>query len=461
MTLQPIVRQSAILDFEANLLGELIRPAHDDYDLARRVHNLNTDRRPALIARAADAADVLRSVAFAREYDLPLAVRSGGHSLAGYGTVEGGLVIDLSRMQGLSIDPERRIAWAQPGLTWGQYAEQANVYGLATTAGDTASVGLGGLTLGGGIGWMARKHGLTVDNLLSVEIVTADGRLVRASTEERPDLFWALRGGGGNFGVATAFQYRLQPAGTIFGGAVIYPVERDILRGWSEYVAQAPDELTSIAFITAAPPAPFVPADQVGKPVMIVAMVCVGDIPNAERVVAPLRRLGTPIVDIARPMQYPEMFTLTAGATHPGYASHRSGFLPSLPDAVQDMVIDQATTSSMAGRIIELRGLGGAMARIDPTSTAFVHRDKPYMLTLIGATQDPAQLDAQRTWTTDTWDLVRPYTSGAYVNFLEDEGADRVFDAYPAATYERLSAIKRQYDPSNVFRMNQNIASAP
>ena len=300
MTLQPIIRQSAILDLEANLLGELIRPAHDDYGTARRVHSLNADRQPALIARAADAADVIRSVAFAREHDLPMAVRSGGHSVAGYGTVEGGLVIDVSRMQGLSIDPERRIAWAQPGLTWGSYAEQANVYGLATTAGDTASVGLGGLTLGGGIGWMVRKHGLTIDNLLSVELVTADGRLVRASAEEQPDLFWALRGGGGNFGVATAFQYRLHPAGTIFGGAVVYPVDRNVLRGWSEYVAQAPDELTSIAFITNAPPAPFIPADQVGKPVILVAMVCVGDLAEADRLVAPLRRLGTPQEEVGR-----------------------------------------------------------------------------------------------------------------------------------------------------------------
>ncbi len=204
-------RQSAILDLEASLLGQLIRPAHDDYDASRRVHNLNVDRFPSLIVRASDAADVIRCIAFAREHQLTLAVRSGGHSVAGHGTVDGGLVIDLSRMRGLSLDPERRTAWAQPGLTWGAYAEQAHAYGLATTAGDTGSVGVGGLTLGGGIGWMVRKYGLTVDNLVSVEIVTADGRLVRANAEERPDLFWALRGGGGNFGVATAFQFRLHP----------------------------------------------------------------------------------------------------------------------------------------------------------------------------------------------------------------------------------------------------------
>ncbi|MBO0884473.1 MAG: FAD-binding oxidoreductase, partial [Mycobacterium sp.] len=259
------LRQSDILDLEAHLLGELVRPAHDDYEVARRVRNLTVDRHPALIARAADAADVIRGVTFARDHQLPLAVRSGGHSLAGHGTVDGGLLIDLSRMRGLSIDPQRRVAWAQPGLTWGTYAESADAYGLATSAGDTATVGVGGLTLGGGIGWMVRKHGLAIDNLLSAEMVTADGRLLRVSADEHPDLFWAVRGGGGNFGVATAFQFQLQPAGMILGGATLYPASVEVLREWADFAVHAPDELTSIVFIMPAPPAPFVPADQVGK----------------------------------------------------------------------------------------------------------------------------------------------------------------------------------------------------
>ena len=286
------IRQSEILDFQAHLLGELIQPAHDDYDVARRVRNLSIDHHPALIARAADAADVIRAVTFARDHQLPLAVRSGGHSLAGHSTVDGGLVIDLSRMRGMSVDPERRIAWAQPGLTWGAYAEAANAYSLATSAGDTASVGVGGLTLGGGIGWMVRKHGLTIDSLLSVEIVMADGRLLRVSADEYPDLFWAVRGGGGNFGVATAFQLRLQPAGIVLGGATVYPATVKVLRDWADFVVHAPEELTSIVFVMPAPPAPFIPEDQVGKLIALIGVVYVGDLATGQGVVAPLRRFG-------------------------------------------------------------------------------------------------------------------------------------------------------------------------
>ena len=454
---QSALRQSALLDLEASLLGQLIRPAHDDYDAARRVHNLNVDRFPSLIVRASDAADVIRCIAFAREHELPLAVRSGGHSVAGHGTVDGGLVIDLSRMRGLSLDPERRTAWSQPGLTWGAYAEQAHAYGLATTAGDTGSVGVGGLTLGGGIGWMVRKYGLTVDNLLSVEIATADGRLVRANAEERPDLFWALRGGGGNFGVATAFQFRLHAAGTIVGGAVVYPAHAEILRRWSEYVAEAPDELTSIAFVMKAPPAPFIPAEQVGQPVVIVAMVCVGDIADAQNIVAPLRRLGAPIADITSSMPYPAMFALTAEATHPAPATHRVGFMPAFDDASAELIVEQVRRSSAPGAIIEVRGLGGQLARVDPASTAFAHRDKPYLLTLVGSALDPTQVELQRAWTVETWAALRPYTRGAYVNFLEDDGPAGAADAYPAATYARLAAVKRAYDPTNVFRLNPYI----
>jgi FAD/FMN-containing dehydrogenase len=459
MTLQTTIPQSAILDFEAQLLGELIRPAHDDYDQARRVRNLGADRHPALIARAADAADVIRGVTFAREHDLTLAVRSGGHSLAGYSTVDDGLVIDLSRMRGLSIDPERRIAWAQPGLRWGEYAQAAQAYGLATSAGDTATVGLGGLTLGGGIGWMVRKYGLTIDNLLSVEMVTADGRLVRASADEYPDLFWAARGGGGNFGIATAFQLRLRPAGTVFAGATVYPATANVLREWADYVVQAPDELTSIVFVMPAPPAPFIPADQVGKLVAIIGVMYAGDLADGDRAIAPLRRLGgsAPLADITAPMPYTAIFALTEEATRPTLEVVRSGFAYELSDTTLQTIVERAERMPVPSGIIQLRGLGGAMARVPADATAFAHRDKPYLVTLVGAASDPSDFDRQRVWTEELWDVVRPTTHGVYMNFLEDEGAARIREAYAPATFERLVAVKRRYDPTNVFHLNQNI----
>jgi FAD/FMN-containing dehydrogenase len=441
---------AAVRDLERHLLGELIRPAHDDYDSARKVHNLHIDRRPALVLRAADAADVIRGITFAHEQGLPLAIRSGGHSIAGHGTVENGLVIDLRRMHGLSIDPETRIAWAQPGLTWGAYAEQAHAYGLATSAGDTASVGVGGLTLGGGIGWMVRKYGLAIDNLLSAEVVTANGRLVRATAEEHPDLFWALRGGGGNFGVATAFQFRLQPAGMILGGAVVYPATREVLRGWADYAIDAPDELTTITSVMLAPPAPFIPADQVGKPVAIIGVCYVGDIPTGQQVVQPLRQIGQPIADITGVMPYPAMFALTEDATRPVPMAVRSGYMERVPDDMLDAVIDAAGQLQPSGGLMELRALGGAMARVPADATAFSHRDKRYMTVVVG-------LSGSREWTEQLWGQVRPYAQGAYMNFLDDEGQQRVHEAYSPATYERLLAIKRQYDPTNLFRVNQNI----
>ncbi|MBV9355081.1 MAG: FAD-dependent oxidoreductase, partial [Chloroflexi bacterium] len=389
---------AAIQDLEAHLLGQLIRPAHDDYDAARLTWNRTIDRYPALIVRAADAADVIRAVSFAAEYDVPLAVRSGGHSMAGDGSVDGGLVLDLGRMHGLSIDPARRVAWAQPGLTWGQYAERANTYGLATSAGDTASVGLGGLTLGGGIGWMVRKDGLTIDNLLSVELVTADGRLVRASEDEHPELFWALRGGGGNFGVATAFQFRLRPAGTILGGAVVYPATRAVLRGWADYAAQAPDELTSMAFIMPAPPAPFIPTEQVGKLVAVLGVCYVGDLEVGQQVVEPLRRLGKPIVDIRGPMPYPAVFALTEEAGRPGSHAVRSGYLQALEDDTLEAIVEQTARMPVPGGLVQLRALGGAMARVPVEATAFAHRDKPFMATVIGSVLEPADAGRQRGW---------------------------------------------------------------
>jgi len=451
---------AAIRDLEAHLLGDVVRPRDAAYDAARQVWNRAVDRRPALVVRAADAADVLRSLSFARDHDLPLAVRSGGHSMAGHSTVDDGIVIDLSRMHGMSIDADRRVAWVQPGLTWAGYAERAHAFGLATTSGDAGSVGVGGLALGGGIGWMVRKHGLTIDNMLSVEVVTADGRLVRASEDEHPDLFWALRGGGGNFGVATAFQFRLHPAGMVLGGGVVYPATSEVLRGWADYAIQAPDELTSMAMILKAPPLPFIPAEHVGKLIVLIAFCYTGDLPTGERVVQPLRRLGTPLADLSGPRPYPALFELTREAAGPQGHAIRSGFLQTVDDDTIESVLEHAQAMPIPSGLVQLRALGGAMARVPADATAFSQRDKPYMASVMGGYHDPAHADVQYAWMEGLWQALRPKTDGVYVNFLDDEGDGRIREAYSSAAYRRLADVKREYDPRNVFRLNQNIKPA-
>jgi FAD/FMN-containing dehydrogenase len=446
------------------LRGALIQPGDERYDAARTVYWSSFDRRPALIIRAADEIDVMAAVDHARETGMPLAVRSGGHGFAGHGLVDGGIVIDLSGMKSMRIDPARRTARVQPGLTWGEYAEQAQAYGLATTSGDVHSVGVGGLTVGGGVGWMVRKYGLTVDHLLSVDIVTADGRLLRASADEHPDLFWAVRGGGGNFGIITSLEFRLEPAGTILGGGVFYPATNaaTIIRRAADYAAEAPDELTTMVFVLQAPPLPFIPADRVGELSVLVAFCYVGDLAEGERVVAPLRTLAEPIVDMVMPMPYPGMFDLTRDLAVPGRRlAMRSMYLPSLEDdAIATIVTHTRQEISPFTTFAQLRVLGGKMARVPAESTAFGHRDKPFMLSVIAEWDDPAEDEPHQAWTTRFYEALRPHAAGVYVNFVENEGEARVRDAYKPATYARLAAVKAQYDPTNLFRQNQNIKPA-
>ena len=297
--------------FEAGISGSIVLPGSPDYDEARQVHHANTDRRPALIVRAADATDVARTVALARESGLELSIRGGGHSLAGHGTNEGGIVLDLGAMKGLHIDPDRRLAWAQPGLTAGEYTIAAAAHGLATPFGDTGSVGIGGLTLGGGIGWLVRKYGLTIDALVAVEIVTADGRQVTASEDSHPDLFWAIRGGGGNFGVVTRFQFKLYPVGEVLGGALFLPATRDVLRSLVPIASSAPEELSTISFLMPIPPLPFAPAELVGTPSLVVMFVWAGDPAAGQAAIQPFREVATPLLDMAMPMPYPGIYELT------------------------------------------------------------------------------------------------------------------------------------------------------
>jgi FAD/FMN-containing dehydrogenase len=385
-------------------------------------------------------------------------VRSGGHSFAGYGTGDG-LVLDLSQMRAVSVDPVQQTLWAQPGATTREVSAEAQPFGLALPTGDTDTVGLGGLTLGGGMGFLVRKYGLTIDNLISVELVTADGRLIRASKDDHADLFWAVRGGGGNFGVVTAFQYRLVPVGeAIYGGGLILPASAEVLRGYVAAAEAAPNELSTISFLVPAPPLPFIPADRVGSLVLIVLACYVGDHAAGEQAIAPLRALAEPVADLIGPMPYPALYQFTEpgtirGAQHHDRAMYVQNFDADAADTVMDFMSN--LTSPMA--MTQIRVLGGAMAEVPAESTAFAHRDKLALVALINMWEDPADSDQQRDWTERYYRAMWSHGDGVYVNFLGDEGQGRVREAYSTRTYQRLAAIKAKYDPTNFFRLNQNI----
>jgi len=446
--------------FKAELLGEVILPGQSDYDRARQIHDLTYDRHPTMIVRAAGQGDVARTVAFAAETGMQLAVRAGGHSVAGYSTVDGGIVLDLSQMKGLHIDVERRIAWAQPGLTAMEYTQAAAVHGLATPFGDTGSVGIAGLTLGGGIGWLARKYGLAIDALQAVEIVTADGRLITASEDEHPDLFWAVRGGGGNFGVVTRFQYALYPVGEVLGGALFLPPTKEVLRSLVPIAASAPEELTTISFLMRIPPAPFVAPEQVGQLALIVMFVYAGDPADGQAAIAPFREVAEPILEVAMPMPYPGIYQFTAAAEAPGYGVIRSRFLDTIEDDAIDATLDAMAAAPSPMAMVQLRVLGGAVSRVPADATAFAHRAAPIMVAILDHYMDPSTEAEQVAWTEGLHEQLAARSVGVYSNFLAVEGDQRIHEAYPGAAYPRLADIKRRYDPSNLFSLNQNIRPA-
>jgi FAD/FMN-containing dehydrogenase len=445
--------------FAASLSGTVIRPLDEAYDEARHVHNTLIDRKPFLIVRAADAADVARSVAFARDHDLDLAVRGGSHSIH---STSDGLVLDLSAMKGLHIDPDRRLAWAQPGMTAGEYTLAAAAHGLATPFGDTGSVGIGGLTLGGGIGWLVRKHGLAIDNLVSVEVVTADGRIVTASEDRNPDLFWAVRGGGGNFGVVTRFVFRLHPVGGILGGALFLPLTREILAGLVPAADAAPEDLSTITFIMPTPPLPFVPQELHFKPTVIVMFVHASDdVAAGQAALAPFRALAEPLAEAVSPIRYPGIYDLTAEGAKPGPGVMRSLFLDELDHEAVETIVARTASPSTPFAVTQIRVLGGAMARVPADATAFAHRDARVLVTMIAGFEDPAEASVHEAWIQSYLEELAPNATGAYANLLADEGEERIREAYPATTYARLAEIKRAYDPGNLFRLNQNIVPAP
>jgi FAD/FMN-containing dehydrogenase len=442
-----------------DVAGRVIRPDDPDYDKARTVFLGGVDRRPAVIVRVANATDVARVVALARDTGMPLAVRSGGHSGAAHSVNDGGIVLDLKEMRALDIDAEGRTAWAETGLTAVEYSTAADAHGLATGFGDTGSVGIGGITLGGGVGYLVRKHGLTIDDLLAADVVTADGQLLRVDAESHPDLFWAIRGGGGNFGVVTRFQYRLHPVGTIVGGMMMLPASPDVIRSFISLAETAPEELSTIANVMPAPPMPFVPAEHHGK-LVIFAMLCYcGAVEAGDRAVAPFRALATPIVDMVKEMRYPEMYPPDDEAYHP-IATSRTMFIDSVDRGVADTIVEHLGASTAQLRVAQLRVLGGAMARVPVDATAFAHRRSRIMVNCAAIYERPEEVAVHEPWVTGFAAALRQSDAGAYVNFLADEGEERVRAAYPAKTWDRLRAIKRRYDPTNLFHLNQNIPPA-
>ena len=454
----PVFAPIDLAGFAASLNGSIVLPADEAYDDARQVHNAAYDRRPTVIVRAADASDVARTVFFAAETGLELAVRSGGHSVAGYGTSDGGIVLDLSPMKGLFIDVERRLAWAQPGLTAGDVMTAAAAHGLTVPFGDTRSVGIGGLTTGGGIGFLTRKYGMTIDNLVAAEVVTADGRLLTCDTDRHPDLFWAIRGGGGNVGVVTRFVYRLVPVDLVVGGGVVLPATPEVIAGVVREAGNAPDELTTISFVMHAPPAPFIPAERVGELVIMVLGAYDGELEAGLAAWAPIRALAEPIADLVGPMPYSAMYQFTAEGEARGSATMRSWFSADLDEADAARIIHLLGHATSPFAITQIRVLGGAMARVAPDATAFSQRDARVMVTAMALYEgDPAPHLA---WTTAFLETFRPKATGVYANFLAAEGGARIRDAYPHGAYERLAEIKRRYDPSNLFRLNQNIKPA-
>jgi FAD/FMN-containing dehydrogenase len=449
----------SIPKLRGDLNGRVIAPDDPGYDQARTLFYGGFDRRPAVIVRAADATQVARVVSLARETGLELAVRSGGHSPAGHSVSDGGIVLDLADMRALDIDPQGRTAWAQAGLTAGEYTTAAAAHGLATGFGDTGSVGIGGITLAGGVGYLVRKHGLTIDSLLAAELVTADGELLHLDADTNPDLFWAIRGGGGNFGVATRLRFRLHEVGTVFGGMLILPATAEVIAGFMAAAEAAPEELSGIANVMVAPPMPFLPAEAHGQLVIMALMVHAGPIEDGERALAPFRALATPVADMLKPMPYPEIYPPEEEGYHPT-AVGRTMFLERVDTATAATIVEYLLASDAMLRVAQLRVLGGAMARVPADATAFAHRHSRIMANVAAFYDGPEDKLVREAWVNDFAAALRQGDDGAYVGFLGEEGEAGLRHAYPGPTWDRLAETKRRYDPTNLFRLNHNIPPA-
>ena len=454
---------AALRELESSFGGQLVRPDDPEYAEARRVWNGSIDRRPALVARCSSTADVVAALAFGRRSGLTVAVRSGGHSFPGHSVADDAFVIDLRPMQRVEVEPERGAAHAQAGVLLGELDAATHAHGLAVPAGIVTHTGLAGLTLGGGIGWLMRKYGLTVDQLLGVELVTADGEVVRASAGENADLFWGVRGGGGNFGVVTEFEFRLNPLGPVLAGPIFWPMEHsgEVLRFYREWIAEAPDDLMTIVIHRKAPPAPWIPAELHGR--LVVGVVCcwTGAHEEGERVLQPLRRFGSPVLDACTAKPFLELQAMFDPSFVPGWWYYmRSCDVAVLTDDVIDITVEHSLRIQSPLTSFPIWQRGGVSARVAEDVTAAGDRGVGHTYNITSATATKDGFDAEREWVRSFWNALAPYHTSVYVNFLMDEGESRVRDAYAPGTYDRLLALKRRYDPDNVFRLNQNIAPA-
>jgi FAD/FMN-containing dehydrogenase len=438
--------------------GRVITPDDATYDATRTVFGGN-GRRPAAIVRVANAKDVSRVIELARDTGVELAVRGGGHSMAGHSTTDGGIVLDLRDLKAMEIEAGGRTAWTEAGLTTGEYTSAAAEHGLATGLGDTGSVGVGGITLGGGVGFLVRKHGLTIDHLLAAEVVTADGRLLRVDAETHPDLFWAIRGGGGNFGVATRFRFRLHTLKRIVGGMLLLPATPRLITSLVELADAAPEELSVIANIAPAPPMPLVAAEDHGRPVIMALMVHAGGVEDGERSIAPVRALARPIADTIHPMRYPEMFQ-PADESQEVAMAIRTLFVDAVDREAAEAIVGNLEAGTAPMPAVQIRVLGGAMARVPDEATAFAHRRRRVMVNVAAMYRHSEEAATHQRWATELAATLHRGEPGAYVNFMGQEGTAGVRQAYPGPTWDRLVAIKRRHDPTNLFRRNQNIPPA-
>jgi FAD/FMN-containing dehydrogenase len=448
-----VLDESVLEQLRGELRGPVIGPADPDYETARKVHNGMIDKRPAVIARCSGVADVQAALGFGLAHDLPIAVRGGGHNVAGKAVCDDGIVVDLSGMKGIRIDPKKRVAHAQAGLTWGEFDRETQAFGLATTGGAVSTTGIAGLTLGGGIGWLQRKYGLTCDNLLSADVVTADGRFLIASETEHPDLFWGLRGGGGNFGIVTSFVYRLHPVGQVLGGPVLHPLAaaKDAFMFYRDFSMDAPDDLFCEFGLAALPD---------GQRVVALFMCYAGPPEEGERVVAPVRDFGSPLEDFLAPMSYCDVQQAFDADFPFGLKNYwKSSNVAELSeDAIDTMVAFMEEAPSIRPMVI-IDQFGGAVARVPNHATAFGHRDAGYDLVIASIWSQEHEQEAHIDWATSFWEAMQPYsTESVYVNYLSEEGEDRVRAAYGGEHFARLVDLKRSYDPGNVFRNNQNIS---
>ena len=446
----------------ASVKGEVLSQGDATYDDQRAVYNSMIDKRPAIIVRPTGAADVIEAVNFARERGLPVAVRCGGHSVSGKAAVDDGVLIDLRSLKGTLVDPARGTAHANAGALWGEYDRETQLFGLATPGGRVTTTGVGGFTLGGGYGWLSPVFGLACDNLVGADVVTADGRFVHASESENSDLLWGLRGGSGNFGVVTSYEFRVHKLGpTVLGGMIIHPVEsgREVIAAYREFIETAPEELVTAIAVVLAPPEPFVPPEVVGKPVLGIVTMWAGDPAEGEASMSALRAIGPPAIDLVQPMPYTAFQAMLDGFAPQGWRNyHRGEHLPALTDDVADIFLEhgQRIESPMTQAIIFRHG--GAVSRVPAGSAAAGHRDAPYMFHPIACWQDAAEDGRHIGWARDMSAALAPHaTGGVYLNFEQDEGEAHVQQGYDADTWSRLVALKDEWDPGNLFRINQNI----